>query len=758
MRLAFAIALALSPVAQDPRLDVVQLQVEARTQEALTLAETLLEENPEAVRPLGFDFLRGYLLAEMGRSEESQEAFGRALEQAPEIYPYSRYFLALQQERIRHPEVAAGLVSTLLRDGAPRHLVPDAVALLDRTLRKGGDCRVLLGVPLATLPPEARRRLQFRQAVCRHRQGAPEEAGKLFLALLEERTTDEVAKDAAEWVAAFGPGKTRPEVLLLIGRTLHHNREFERAIHYLHMALNNPAAQVGTFDDRYNLVRAEYWLGRHSRAAAGYADLASSTRVPEDRARTLFQRGRCLELLARFKEASNAFRLAYNAEPTGSWAAASLLAALRLEWRTGNEEAALHLYQLLTSRHQWKDMASRAALFLAASDLVQGRWERVAPWLDQARRAGRSARPEVEYWQGRQAELAQQHGEAVSRYLEVLRHDPFHPLALDARQRLKGSPALAGATEARAQRLAASGQVEDLHLAWILLRDLPQGQVVRKRLLQLLLQDANAAPYLRMAPVPVEEWPLWRTSLKRPEEMLLALGVWSAGAPLIGRHFPVSDPSLALTGSQLLLAGGEDRPSLLHVEILSQRVPQQIPFDLLPLDYRRLLYPSTHRELIAHHALRFEVDPHLLSAIIREESRFEVDALSVASARGLTQFVLPTARRLAVKAGLKEGIHPTDLYEPATAVALGATYLGELLEGFHGAEHQVVAAYNAGEPQARLWRAYSFSNEFAEYFTKVGFYETRNYLRKVLTSRAHYRDLYGDPSPRLPVYVAGTPD
>jgi len=738
-------------------LEILELRVAGRNLDALTRVEQLLEENPEAVRPLGFDFLRGTLLAEMGRAEESQEAFGRALEKAPEIYPYSRYHLALQQERIHHPEVAAGLVATLLRDGAPRDLIPDAVALLDRTLNHGGDCRVLLGIPLATLPSEDRRRLQFRQAICQHRQGAREPAHTALLKLLREDTRDEVAQQAAEWVAAFPYDKGDPEVLLLIGRTLHHNREFKRSVQYLRMALHNPASSVGTFDDRYNLVRGEFWLERYTSAAVGYADLASSARVPEERARSLFQRGRCLELLHRFKESANAYRLAYNAEPTGSWAAASLLAALRLEWRTGEEEAASHLYQLLTSRHQWKRMASRAALFLAASDLVQGRGDRAEPWLEQARRE-RSAALEVDYWQGRLEELEGRHEDAVQSYLRVLRADLYHPLALGARQRLQGSPVMVRATRARAQELAASPKVEDLHQAWLLLRQTPAGEGVRKRLTRLLLQDPSVAPYLRMAPVPVAEWPLWRSPLKRPEEMLLALGVWSAGAPMVGRHFPVTNPSLALTGSRLLRAGGADRPALLQMEILAQRVPRQIPVDLLPQEYRRLLYPPTHQELIALHAMRFEVDPHLLSAIIREESRFEADAVSAAAARGLTQFVLPTARRLALKAGLKGQIMPANLYEPPTAVALGAAYLGELGEGFHGVEHQMVAAYNAGEPQSRQWRAYCFSGELEEYFTKVGFHETRNYLRKVLSSRAQYRDLYG-PAWRddaLPVNVAGT--
>lgn len=59
----------------------------------------------------------------------------------------------------------------------------------------------------------------------------------------------------------------------------------------------------------------------------------------------------------------------------------------------------------------------------------------------------------------------------------------------------------------------------------------------------------------------------------------------------------------------------------------------------------------------------------------------------------------------------------------------------------------MVAAYNAGEPQAQLWRSYCFSTDPAEYFSKVGFPQTRSYLAKVLSSRVQYAEIWaGRPS------------
>jgi soluble lytic murein transglycosylase len=126
---------------------------------------------------------------------------------------------------------------------------------------------------------------------------------------------------------------------------------------------------------------------------------------------------------------------------------------------------------------------------------------------------------------------------------------------------------------------------------------------------------------------------------------------------------------------------------------------------------------------------------------MREESRFDPDAVSEAAARGLTQFVLPTARRFAPAIG-RTGVSAEDLHEPGVAIALGAAYLADLALRFDGRRHQMLAAYNAGEEQAMLWQSYCQSREPAEYLTKIGFQQTRDYVRRVLASRAHYRELY----------------
>jgi soluble lytic murein transglycosylase len=245
-----------------------------------------------------------------------------------------------------------------------------------------------------------------------------------------------------------------------------------------------------------------------------------------------------------------------------------------------------------------------------------------------------------------------------------------------------------------------------------------------------------------MSELPINAWPLWTATLRRPQEMLLALGVWHEGAPAVRELFPPAQPSLALTGSLLLARTGETARSIQLAEALRERVPARLPPVLLPAVFQRCLYPFAYREsLLAEGRLR-GVDPYLMAALIRVESRFDAQALSSGAARGLTQFVLATARRVAAGIGM-DRLEPDDLYRPEVAIDLGGAYLAQLQRTFRGTPHIAIAAYDAGEAQAILWRTYCFSQEPEEYFTKVGFRETRLHLARVLAAWTQYQRLYG---------------
>jgi soluble lytic murein transglycosylase len=797
----------------DPRPALVALELANRNREALARVQEETAERPAAGRQIGLDYLRGHLLELLGRPADSVPAFVDAISATPRLAFHSRYRLAAEQIRLGHPEVAAGLLATGLAAEPGSPLAPEAVRLLVQSLARGGDCRLLRGFRTHQLATPERRQVQLAQADCDLQQvprqatggaaadlqriprqtstaapavppapttpatsatpatpkpaaggGAadprvgvtPQQAARtLLIALLDENHEDDVARLAADRLAALTADGERGRVPLLLSMTFFEHREFDRSVRQLAHVFGAPGARAAPgakprspsprelAEARYALGRVDFWQGRFEAAAKTFGEVAEGAPSAAERARALLQQGRSYEMLRDWKRAVASFRLAFLAEPGGEWAAPSLLATLRLEWRTGNETTAASVLSMLGSSPQWRDSARRAALFLAASDLVRGRADRAGAWLDRAAAGGPDEDlPEVAYWRGRLAEQQRRPREAVAAYLAALRADLYHPLSRAAAARLAVEP-LAGEARTAGRRLAVSRHLHDLYDAWLLLGpDDDAGQLAERRLRARLLADSATAPFLRMNELPIDAWPLWTATLRRPEEMLLALGVWHEGAPAVRELFPPAQPALALTGSLLLARTGETARSIQLAEAVRERVPARLPPVLLPAVFQHCLYPFAYREsLLAEGRLR-GVDPYLMAALIRVESRFDAQALSPGAARGLTQFVYATARRVAAAIGM-ERLEPDDLYRPEVAIDLGGAYLAQLQRTFRGTPHIAIAAYDAGEAQAILWRTYCFSQEPEEYFTKIGFRETRLHLARVLAAWTQYQHLYG---------------
>lgn len=738
----FTLILAAA-VTTDPRPDLFELQLAGSRREALARTEQEIAVRPEASHGLGLDYLRGHLLDLLGNPGAAGEAFAAAMAFNPELGAYSRYRLALDQERTGHPEVAAGLIAGAVDSRTPA-LLGESTQILARTLSRGGDCRLLGGLKLETLPPPQRRILTLSMADCALRAGSRELARGLLAALLQENRNDDTARTAADHLDALVSENEGGRMPLLLGLAFHQHRDFDRALSHLHRALD-PAGGLSereASEGRYAQGSTHFWRESYASAAVVFGGLASLSHRPADRASALYQQGRSYELLGQWTLAAESFSRAYLAQPEGEWAAVSLFACLRLRWRSGAETDTEAFYDLLTSRHEWREQALRASLFLAASDIVRGRRDRTRAWLDRAMPETPDERLEIAYWRGRLAELEGDAPAAVASYLEAMRLDLYHPLSQAARDRLGRLEPLARAAAAEGRRLAASSKFEDLYGAWLLLGNATEtGKSTWFRVRNALLADPKRAPLVKLIEVPVRAWPLWEAPLRRPEEKLLALGILHEGAPAVRQHFPVSEPSLAFTGSRLLSRGGEHERSILLAEELRQRAGDRVPVIFQPRELHQILYPSPYRETLVVQCRLRGAPPDLLAAIVREESRYERTALSSAAARGLTQLTVPTARRLADRIDLSR-LDPEDLYRPEISLALGASYLAQLMKNFNGAGHVAVAAYNAGEPQAVLWRSYCFSPEMEEFFTKVTFQETRSYLRKVLTSRAHYEELW----------------
>ncbi len=125
------------------------------------------------------------------------------------------------------------------------------------------------------------------------------------------------------------------------------------------------------------------------------------------------------------------------------------------------------------------------------------------------------------------------------------------------------------------------------------------------------------------------------------------------------------------------------------------------------------------------------LEPALVAALTRQESRFAPDVVSSAGAIGLMQLMPNTAKWVAKKIG--RAYDRDALEDPATNAAFGAFYLRTVMDGLAGSPVLGLAAYNAGPGRAKNWQS-DRPLEGAIYAESVLFNETRDYVKQVLVN------------------------
>ena len=134
----------------------------------------------------------------------------------------------------------------------------------------------------------------------------------------------------------------------------------------------------------------------------------------------------------------------------------------------------------------------------------------------------------------------------------------------------------------------------------------------------------------------------------------------------------------------------------------------------------------------------------LAYAIARQESEFNVGAVSGAGARGLLQLLPGTAKEVAKKSGLpySKARLTTDAGYNAT---LGAAFLGEQLGRFDGSYVLTFAGYNAGPRRAQEWvERYGDPrgkgiDAVVDWIERIPFTETRSYVQRVMENYEVYK-------------------
>lgn len=151
----------------------------------------------------------------------------------------------------------------------------------------------------------------------------------------------------------------------------------------------------------------------------------------------------------------------------------------------------------------------------------------------------------------------------------------------------------------------------------------------------------------------------------------------------------------------------------------------------------------------------FTLDKALVYALVRQESRFNPQAVSPVGATGLMQVMPAAAAAAAGDDKLKADMTP--LFDPAFNLRVGQDYFTWLLE--KGVGHDLVravAAYNSGP--ATVTRTAQMLGDGADSLLLMECLpaqETRTYVQRVLAGYWTYRKMWGEASPSLDALASG---
>lgn len=391
---------------------------------------------------------------------------------------------------------------------------------------------------------------------------------------------------------------------------------------------------------------------------------------------------------ARTPEAFEAVAAAY---PRTQWGEEALLSLANHYQKDALDDAALPWWRRLLAEYPAGRHVERAAWRCGWADYRAGRFEAAAVTLESnARLRPASAfTPGFLYWAGRSRLALGQRDRGRQLLEETVQRYKFAYHGVRAREALAG---LGGTPAARPALLPAGESPEPT---------LPEPRATRLRELLLVDRLDEAARELRLLPESSRvqatlAWIEWRSGRYRSA----VVGMKRAYPEWIGE------------------AG-----------------------DRLPAEVWRILYPLRYQEELRAAADEESLDPALVAAVILQESTFDAQALSRAGARGLMQVMPATGLRIARAKGKR--FRRASLHDPVTSLDFGTHYLRQMVDEFGGSVEKVLAAYNAGPHRVVAWTAAHGELGAEEFIETIPFSETRTYVMIILSSREHYRRLYG---------------
>lgn len=601
------------------------------------------------------------------------------------------------------------------------------------------------------------------------RSGLTEPARQIFLNLINNvpnpAQPDDVALTGAKGLdvldaGADNLGKKAPDLgegeNMRRGNIYQFNRDFESAkLHFETVIANFPTGQ--------NAADAAYQIGR------GYT-----------------QRGEFVESLKWYERVAERY-------PESPTAKDALLAAASAYARVGKYKEAIARYQAFIDRFPGDDKLDRAYLNIvdiyrdqrqdsdalkwcakteealkgstpeAVAIFTQARiyaareeWDLELKALDRLKNyadlggatvPGGTGSAEVAFMKAYALEKSKRFAEAIDAYLAIPdgRSEYYGWRATERLNALSGDeaakPYIAQKTGALATGLKAMDADERRRNAIGILR-MSELAEVREKAMAALKSAIKALP--RYQNVPAFK-PVVETSEQTGQtvgDALLRLGLYDEAAPELDTK-PGANADVDFRLAGYYCRGDRGDRGLALIEPLWKKIPADYPIELIHRDQLTMLYPAPYADELLRNAPAKGVNPQLLLAIMRQESRFQPDAKSFAAARGLMQFISTTSVRIAGEVG-RGSFRQDDLYYPPTAILLGSQYLADLFKIFPNETDAVVASYNGGDDNVKSWFTRARSNLPERYVPEVVYVQSKDYVYKVMANYRMYQFLYDE--------------
>lgn len=184
-------------------------------------------------------------------------------------------------------------------------------------------------------------------------------------------------------------------------------------------------------------------------------------------------------------------------------------------------------------------------------------------------------------------------------------------------------------------------------------------------------------------------------------------------------------------------AYGLPRVSILSASVIKDRGILEIDDDII----YSAQYPLPDWEPLGG----WSIDRALLLAITKQESNFRVSAKSGAGANGVMQLMPSTAKRVA--RANKVDLSQMDMSNPEHNMFLGQQYIVDLLShpSVENSIIKMLAAYNAGMGTMVKFEKSFYTYDPLLYIESFPAYETRSYIKRVMSNLWLYRARLGQP-------------